>query len=175
MSSRVHSLGEERETARHSTFTCYNQKASSRQAASRGALPSAEQGAASHRHLPREGFVLLIATGRISRSPPRSNRCCLHTGRRGTGVLTSRLLMKTNGEAGTHNVIISRACSAQAAAPGCSAGWRQGCRSDGQHASPELRSLARLGNPSASVSPGLRERLWKHFSFWSAGKSHTFR
>lgn len=75
-------------------------------------------------------------------------------------MLTSRPLMrKTNGEAGTHNAVISRACSAQAGAPGRRARCRQGCRSSGQRASPELRSPARLGDPSASISPGLQERL----------------
>lgn len=89
----------------------------------KGALSSAEQGAASHRHLLPEGFALLVATGRISRSPLRRHCCCLHRGRRGIRVLTSRPLMrKTNSEAGRRNAVISRACSDAVPDAGSAAG-----------------------------------------------------
>lgn len=139
-------------------------------------LSSAEQGAASHRHLLPEGFALLVATGRISRSLPRRHHCCLHTGRRGIGLLTSRPLMSnTNGEAGTHNADTSRACSAQAGGPGRRAGCRQGCRSGRQRASPELRSPARLVTRVPQSHLGYKKGFGNTSFFDQWEKNHMFR
>lgn len=54
-------------------------------------------------------------------------------------------------------------------------GWeRQHTGAVGKHTAPRAACPARLGDPSASISPGLQKRPWKHLSFGSAGKIRHF-
>lgn len=137
------------------------------QAASQGVGPSAEQGGASHQHL-LQTVCSACAAGRISRST-RGGKGAAFVQRRRIGVLTSRQLMRKTVKIAVRQactVASSGACSVRAGVP---ARW-----SSGQTNGTRAACSARLGDPSASVSPGLQKRPWKHLSFGSAGKIRHF-
>lgn len=125
--------------------------------------PSAEQGAASHQHLLHR-VCSARATGRISRST-QEGKGAAFAQRRRTGVLISRQLTRRTAKTAARQArtaVSSGACSVWAGAP---AHW-----SSGQADSTSAACPARLGDPSASISPGLQKRPWKHLSFGSAAK-----
>lgn len=140
------------------------------QAASQRVGPSAELGAASHQHL-LQRVCSAYAAGRISRSTHRGKDAAFAQRRR-TGMLTSRQFMRNIAK-----MVAQQTCTA------VSSGARLVPRllaevpahwSSGQACSTRAACLARLGDSSALISPGLQKRPWKHLSFRSAGKIRHF-